>query len=355
EEQDALNMYEITEIGKEQDARFKELFDAATGDSPPPNFIVENGVLWLHHEGTTVVSLYIPDVNHRGIKLRESLLENAHTQHGHNGGQRLYESLKNSIFWEGMRKDCIDYVKQCHSCQISKPSNQKPFGLLHSLPIPNKPWESVGIDFVGPLQESDGFDGIMVTTCRLTGLVDITPCMMDDDAPTIAKRWLDGPYRHYGCPDNFVSDRDTKFLSHFWKEFCKLLDVSLNMTSGYHPQANGKTERANRMAITILRHFVDIRQTNWRTYLAVVQFAINSSISETTKQTPFKLFYGWEPRSISDLPLPTSDTINVPAAGVLFKNFHQDLQDAKAFIAEAQRRQTEQYNKKRRAVNPDTF
>src|SRR5690606_1043421 len=115
-------------IGKEQDARFKELFDAATGDSPPPNFIVENGVLWLHHEGTTEVSLYIPDVNHRGIKLQESLLENAHTQHGHNGGQRLYESLKNSIFWEGMRKDCIDYVKQCHSCQISKPSNQKPLG-----------------------------------------------------------------------------------------------------------------------------------------------------------------------------------------------------------------------------------
>ena len=132
-----------------------------------------------------------------------------------------------------------------------KPSNQKPYGLLNPLSIPSNPWESIGMDFVGPLPESsnrDGtYDSITVVTCLLTSMVHLIPSRINYNARQLAELMFEEVYKHYGLPKNIISDRDVLFMSTFWGHLHKLLGTKLKMSSVYHPQTDGATERANRM------------------------------------------------------------------------------------------------------------
>ena len=117
-----------------------------------------------------------------------------------------------------MSHDIESYCKTCGICMTSKYSNSKPTGLLHSLPIPDRPWQSIGLDFMGPLPKSNDFDYPLVVIDQVTSQVHLVPTMMTVTARGITWLILKEVMRLHGIPESIVSDRDTKFTSIFWKE-----------------------------------------------------------------------------------------------------------------------------------------
>ena len=156
-----------------------------------------------------------------------------------------------------MVSDTKSFCETCQTCRSSKPSNQKPYGLLNPLAVPGYPWESIGIDFVGPLPKSsnrDGsFDSITVVICLLTGMVQLVPSCTNYNSKKIGELMFEEVYKYHGLPKNIISDRDVLFTSTFWRRLHQLIGTNLWMSSAYHPQTDGTTERANRTVTQMLR------------------------------------------------------------------------------------------------------
>ena len=133
----------------------------------------------------------------------------------------------------------------CTTCKRSKPSNQKPYGLLNPLAVPLEPWESIGVDFVGLLSLSQNwdseFDSITVVICLLTAMVEIIPSHTTYKAHDIVELMLENIYKHHGLPKTIVSDWDVLFTSTFWKQLISLIRIKLKMSSAYHPRTDSAT------------------------------------------------------------------------------------------------------------------
>ena len=154
--------------------------------------------------------------------------------------------LREHLWWKDLATDVRKYCESCATCKRSKPSNQRPYGLLNPLDVPSKPWESIGIDFVGPLPLSKDHDGeynsITVVIDRLTGMVHLVPGRVDYTAREVAELVFAEVYKHHGLPRTIVSDRDALFTSAFWTRLKQLIGVQQHLSSVYHPQMDRSTE-----------------------------------------------------------------------------------------------------------------
>ena len=110
--------------------------------------------------------------------------------------------------------------------------------------FPSRPWESIGMDFVGPFVEVDNFNYILLVICRMTGMVHLIPTRTDVSAKQVAELYVKEIVRLHSIPESIMSDRDMKFTSQFWKELSRILGQHLLMSSSYHPQTDGSLERA---------------------------------------------------------------------------------------------------------------
>ena len=151
-----------------------------------------------------------------------------------------------------MGTDIELFCSSCALCQVTKDSNQKLSGLLHSLPIPDRPWQSIGMDFMGPLPVSNGHDYLLVVIDCFTSEVHLIPTTTQVTAKEVAWLFLKEIVRLHGVPESIVSDRDVKFTSRFWKELHQLLGMKLLMSTAFNPQTDGATERANRSIAQVL-------------------------------------------------------------------------------------------------------
>ncbi|GBG63208.1 hypothetical protein CBR_g36976 [Chara braunii] len=180
-----------------------------------------------------------------------------------------------------------------------KPSRQKPYGLLHPLPIPDGPGESVSIHFTDMGKKSrNGYSQVMVIIDRFSKFLNLIP--LPPHAPTdlvideFNKRYV----LHYDPPKTLVSDRDTRFISADWKDFTsQTYDMKLKMTSGRHPEANGLVEEINQTVIQLLRALIVPDQNSWDEELPIVQGLYNNSIHSSTGMTPNRLHLGWKIRN----------------------------------------------------------
>jgi hypothetical protein len=172
-------------------------------------------------------------------------------------------------------------------------------GLLRPLEIPSLPWESIGVDFVGPLPVSKNllgeWDEICLVIDRLTSMVHLIAFKTTFGACNMAEIMFNNIYKLHGLPVSIVSDRDSLFTSVFWRELHSLIGCELRMSSAYHPQTGGATERANRTMTQMLRHCIALDQRDWVTKLPAIEFAMNAATSETTGFSPFLLNYGRQP------------------------------------------------------------
>lgn len=248
----------------------------------------------------------VPDVLHYCHDAPES---------GHLGIKKTTQLIQRRYWWPSYRNDVINYVNSCQECQVHKPAPKKLQGLLKPLEVPEGRFQSISMDFMTHFPKTErGHDAVFVMVDRFTKYVILVPCSSKITAEETAQIIHEKLFTQFGVPLDFVSDRDSKFTSEFFKDLCKLCGVTQSMSSGFHPQSDGQTERMNRLVQQVLRNYIMPDQSNWDILLPSVQFAINRAYNESTGASPFELVLGDNPCSpldgylglvtkVSDMPL----------------------------------------------------
>lgn len=214
---------------------------------------------------------------------------------GHRGPAALYEAIHRTYWWPGNHKDAVKYAQGCESCQRNNPSTLRPYGYLQPLPAPQQSFRHLTLDFVGPLPESHGYRHILHVVDRLTKRVWVIP-VKGMTARETATAIRDNVIRFAGLPDSIVSDQGRTFIDATWQEICRLLKIKHKLSTSYHPQTDGQTERMNKTLEVYLRHFVKYRQTDWDQHLTMAEYSMNSHVNASTGLSPFFASFGHHPR-----------------------------------------------------------
>ena len=206
-----------------------------------------------------------------------------------------------------MKGDVENYIKQCTTCQKAKHSLQHPMGLLQPLPVPEGIWQDLTMDFIEGLPKSEGYSVILVVVDRLTKYAHFMAIIHPYTVATVAQTFLDNVVKHHGFPTSIVSDRDTIFVSNFWKQLFTLYKVELKLSTAYHPQTDGQSERVNQCLEMYLRCAVHDSPSKWKSWLSLAELWYNTSFHSSLGCSPFKALYGYEP-NLGAVPSIQSDT-----------------------------------------------
>ena len=285
--------------------------------------------------------------------LRTQCLEEIHDApySGHKGVFKTLQTARHLYWWPTLAKDVKQHVITCHACQRNKAKNQLPGGLLQSLQVPQERWHSISMDYITGLPCTDkGHDAILVVCDRLSKMARFIPCTKQVTAEDTAVLFRDHVFRNHGQPTEVISDRDSRFISKFWQELQTLLGTKHKLSTAFHPQTDGQTERCNRILEEYLRHYVNSVQDDWDNWLSLAEFAYNNSTHESTGYTPFFLNYGRHPLTPAAQATGTPPSNKVPAAATFATNITTALDNAKKMIQAARARQKAWADRRRRHV-----
>lgn len=283
--------------------------------------------------------------------LRTRLLQEAHDSllTGHPGHNMLYALLSRRVYWPGMSEDARRFTRNCDSCGANTVWRNRRHGLLKPLPIPERKWREISIDFIEKLPESSGCTNAMVIVDRLSKGVIVEPCEKID-AETVARKLIKVFIGYHGIPDAITSDRGTQFVNDMWECFCRLLKIRRRLSTAYHPQTDGQTERMNAVVEEYFRNFCTWAQDNWAFLAPIAQLAINGRDAASTGVSPFFLDHGYNVETL-DLHEPVTEDPQprdgrTKAENIIAK-MKTALDIAQAEIAAAQQRQEDYANRRR--------
>uniref|UniRef100_A0A8C5QE97 Gypsy retrotransposon integrase-like protein 1 n=1 Tax=Leptobrachium leishanense TaxID=445787 RepID=A0A8C5QE97_9ANUR len=251
---------------------------------------------------------------------------------GHGGTLKTTDLISRSFWWPQMAEDIMSYVKNCPVCTHAKVPRRRPQGLLQPLPVPQAPWVDVSMDFIVELPRSAGYDTVMVVVDRFSKMTHFIPHNGIPTAAQTASIFIREVLRLHGLPSTITSDRGTQFTSRFWRAFCKNLHIQQNLSTAYHPQTNGQTERTNGTLEQYLRCFVSHPQDDWYDLLPTAEFAYNNQVHRSTCQSPFHLNYGQPPTMLPGSSIPS----NVPSLNQRMAQIIEGYKKVKASLISAQ-------------------
>ncbi|KAI2657474.1 Transposon Tf2-9 polyprotein [Labeo rohita] len=228
----------------------------------------------------------------------------------HPGVNRTTFLVKQRFWWPSMARDIRPFVLACSVCAVSKSSNRPPAGLLQPLSVPSRPWSHISLDFVSGLPPSQGNTVVLTVVDRFSKATHFIPLPKLPSARETAVAVIDHVFRIHGLPMDVVSDRGPQFVSKFWREFCHLLGATVSLSSGFHPQSNGQTERANQDLERMLRCLVSQNPSSWSQQLSWVEYAHNSLPVSATGLSPFECSLGYQPPVFSSM----ESEVAVPSA-----------------------------------------
>jgi len=216
---------------------------------------------------------------------------------GHFGQEKTIALVTRNFQWEKLREWINDYVRTCDECQHDKSPRYAKYVLLQPLEVPYAAWTSVSGDFITQLPESQGQTQIMVVVDRFTKMAHFIGLETKATAKDVADTFLKEVWKLHGLPSEIVSDMDVKFSGEFGESLCKGLGIKRRMSTAYHPQTDGQTERTNQVLEGYLRNFVNYDQNDWYQMLRLAEYAYNNSKASAHKFTPFFANYGFHPQT----------------------------------------------------------
>lgn len=274
--------------------------------------------------------------------LRVRLIQEMHDSHmtGHPGREGTAALMIRQFFWPCMLQDVRRFVRNCDICNRNKAWRERRYGFLKPLPVPNRVWSDLSIDFITDLPQSKGCSNIMVITDRLSKGVIFEACA-DITVETLVFKFLRLVYRNHGLPKAIVSDRGTQFTSVLWKRLCQQLGVTRRLSTAYHPETDGSTERMNQTLEAYLRAYVNYNQDDWADLLYNAELAVNNRDATSTGVSPFFLTHGYhvEPLDIEELTNDARRTSPIAQADQIVRQLKEAREYAEVSIVSAQQDQ----------------
>ena len=307
-------------------------------------YSVDDGLIYALLKGRK--KLFVP---FKHLQAKVMAANHDHVTAGHLGMDKTTELVSRHYYWRGIAQTVQRYVKSCLLCQRMKASNQKPAGLLQPLPIPDSNWQHVSLDLIGPLPTTaKGLNCIVTVVDKLSKMAHFIATTTTVDAPGLAKLMVSNVFKLHGFPKALISDRDTRFTSAYWKSFIEALGIAPHMSTAFHPETDGQTERMNRTIEEMLRSYVNGKHDNWDDYLPYLELAYNNSRQASHKSTPYFLNHGTHPFVPGAALNPATATAVDPEN--LAHVVSTALAEAKQHLERARERQRFYANKSRRHV-----
>lgn len=212
---------------------------------------------------------------------------------GHSGVRATYYRVRQLFYWLGQKTEVVKCVLACEVCQRCKHEQVALPGLLQPLSIPDQAREGISMDFIEGLPKSEAKDVILVVADRLTKFAHFLSLTHPFSAQEVARLFLDLVGKIHGIPKTIVSDRDKIFTSSFWQELFRSLGVGLRMSTTYHCETDGQTERVNQCLEAYLRCMCFTWPRSWNKWLFLAQWWYNLSYHSAIKRTPFEALFGY--------------------------------------------------------------
>ncbi|KAJ1603299.1 hypothetical protein NDA14_005411 [Ustilago hordei] len=272
---------------------------------------------------------------------------------GHVGRDATIKAAQRHYWWPNMTAWIADYVASCPVCARYKAPRHRPYGLLQPLATPDRPWGSISLDFIEGLPpskkyDSKTYDSILVIVDRLTKFAILAPTHKTVTAKQTAVLLYGHMVRLFGYPDHMVSDRGRQFISGAWKAFAEQMGVKHSLSTAYHPQTDGQTERVNQVIEQYLRMYCNYEQNDWADLLDTAAFVYNNTVHNSIGVSPFFACYGWNPKAHPDIPQRLG--VNDPGRFEYLMDGKERCKYLQEQIREAQRRSVNQYNRKHKDI-----
>lgn len=255
--------------------------------------------------------VFVPDYENLRLKITQAFHD--HHLAGHPGIRRTTRRIRERYWWPKLGEYVENFVKSCEVCARTKAMRHKPYGPLRFLPVAERPWSSISMDFIEGLPESEGHDAILVVVDRLTKMGLFIPTRKDVDTPELVRIFTDRVFAKHGAPHDIVSDRGRHFVSKLWNGVCQALHIKSNLSTAYHPETDGQTERVNQILEQYLRVYSGYQQDDWCALLPLAEFAYNNTPHEATGLTPFFANKGYHPAlstdAVAELPAAARETV----------------------------------------------
>lgn len=253
------------------------ILQALSLKSPSGPYQITQGIIRYHSR------IVVPATSEFPLKIFTAL--HATPIGGHSGFLVTYHKIKKQFVWQGMKKMIATWCSHCSICQQAKSERVKYTSLLQPIQVPAAAWQVISMNFIEGLPTSDKYNCIMVVVNKFSKYNHFVPLRHPFTALKVATQFMDQVIKLHGFPQAIITDRDRLFTSAFWKELFKLAGVDLRMTTAYHPQSDGQTERVNQCLETYLRCFIQACPTKWKKWLSLAEYWYNTSYHSSLKNT----------------------------------------------------------------------
>jgi hypothetical protein len=255
-----------------------------------------------------------------------------------------YQRMKRLFYWPAMKKDIEKYISECPVCQRAKSEHCPYPGLLEPLQTPDMAWQHITMDFIEGLPKSNGKDVILVVVDRLTKTAHFIALSHPYTVQSVTTAFMDNIFKLHGPPISIVTDRDRIFTSNMWQKVFSSMNIKLKLSTAYHPQTDGQSERVNQCLESYLRCMVFHEPKKWAAWLPLAEWWYNTTYHTALKVSPFQALYGYAPPMVSEVSLPGPEDIE--ARDFLLER-QQQLTKLKANLTQAQARMKKYADKKR--------
>ena len=343
-----------------KDPKIKEIIDFVEGELLPTDerkarkislqasqYVISDKILYYldTHRGSRKRAV-VPEA------LQVELLQSSHGGpfSGHFSGQRMYNTLASSFWWEGMYKDTLEYCKRCPQCATVSGGGRPGRPPLQSIPV-CRPFQIIGVDIMDLPKTELGNKHVLVFQDFLSKWPLVFP-IPDQKTHRIVDLLVKEVIPLFGVPENLLSDRGTNLLSFLMRDVCDLLGITKINTTAYHPQCNGLVERFNRTLKTMVRKHVETWGKQWDVHLHGLLWAYRNTPHEATGEKPSFLLFGKDLRSPTEATfLPQSEMqssdVQTYRSDLAMTLMHARENAAKA-IQKSQKRSKKYYDRKTR-------
>ena len=280
-----LNLLNRVLEAQKKDEKISAIIDQIRDGKETEFTVNENGVLCYK------ARVCVPDDD----ELRKAILEEAHSGSFaiHPGSTKMYQDLKMSFWWSGMKRDVSEFVTKCLVCQRVKAEHQVPSGLLQPIKIPEWKWDRITMDFVVGLPLTGRkHDSVWVVVDRLTKSAHFLPVRTDYSLDKIAELYIKEIVRLHEIPISIISYRDLRFTSRFWGKLQEAMGTRLNFSTTFHPQTDGQSERVIQILEDMLRSCAIDYEGSWDRHIPLVEFVYNNSFQSSIGMAPYEALYG---------------------------------------------------------------
>ena len=272
---------------------------------------------------------------------------------GHFGIAKTIALLRRKYYWDRMDSAVAAYVKSCDVCQKIKVKRHQPYGEMVALPSPDRPWKEIALDFMSGVPPSllrdCVYNAILVVVDRYSKMAVYLAVKKTITAEQTWSLLEDCVFSRFGWPEGIVSDRDTRFTSDFWSELCFYAKVKRRLSTAFHPQTDGQTERQNQTLQEYLRAFCSECQNEWAKRLPIAEFAYNNAYRSDLKCSPFFAVYGYDPSMRFDVEGAVSQG-RVPAVAKRLETLQELRKSLQKRLEQASESQAKYYNQKHKPM-----